>query len=170
MVAMIEFKGSHFEREVILWGVRWYVAYPISWGLPQVLGSPSDASIFRSVFDLGDRVAWILRLVKIGAEGEGRSVDVMEIHRPDHLGNIADLGLALDEMKRLLAALQQEVVAAQASDHAIRLGHDTASPLSPCRVSRERGWHRLAVTLSIDAGIGSATGASHSPHDLQNSG
>jgi putative transposase len=29
--AMIEFKGSHFEREVILWGVRWYVAYPISY-------------------------------------------------------------------------------------------------------------------------------------------
>ncbi|MGO9371590.1 MAG: hypothetical protein ACLQBD_05765, partial [Syntrophobacteraceae bacterium] len=27
----IEFKGSHFEREVILWGVRWYVAYPISY-------------------------------------------------------------------------------------------------------------------------------------------
>src|SRR5215831_2733663 len=30
-LAMIEFKGSHFEREVILWGVRWYVAYPISY-------------------------------------------------------------------------------------------------------------------------------------------
>lgn len=29
--AMIEFKGSHFEREVILWGIRWYVAYPISY-------------------------------------------------------------------------------------------------------------------------------------------
>jgi len=28
---MIEFKGSHFEQEVILWGVRWYVAYPISY-------------------------------------------------------------------------------------------------------------------------------------------
>lgn len=28
---MIKFKGSHFEREVILWGVRWYVAYPISY-------------------------------------------------------------------------------------------------------------------------------------------
>jgi putative transposase len=28
---MIEFKGSHFEREVILWGLRWYVAYPISY-------------------------------------------------------------------------------------------------------------------------------------------
>ena len=27
----IEFKGSHFERDVILWGVRWYVAFPISY-------------------------------------------------------------------------------------------------------------------------------------------
>jgi hypothetical protein len=27
----IAFKGSHFEREVILWGVRWYVAYPLSY-------------------------------------------------------------------------------------------------------------------------------------------
>jgi hypothetical protein len=60
-------------------------------GLPQVLGSPRHASIFRSVFDLGERVAWILGLVKIGAEGKGRSVDVMEIRRPAHLGNIADL-------------------------------------------------------------------------------
>jgi hypothetical protein len=69
---------------------------------------------------LGERVAWILRLVKIGAEGEGRSVDVMEIRRPDHLCNIADLGLALDETKRLLAALQQEIVAAQVRDHTVR--------------------------------------------------
>jgi putative transposase len=29
---MIDFKGSHFERDVILWGVRWYVAYQISTG------------------------------------------------------------------------------------------------------------------------------------------
>ena len=28
---MIDFKGSHFEREIILWGVRWYVAYPLSY-------------------------------------------------------------------------------------------------------------------------------------------
>ena len=27
----IEFKGSHFERDIILWGVRWYVAYPLSY-------------------------------------------------------------------------------------------------------------------------------------------
>ena len=30
---MINFKGSQFEREIILWGVRWYVAYPISGGV-----------------------------------------------------------------------------------------------------------------------------------------
>src|SRR3954469_2058711 len=28
---MIDFKGSHFEKEMILWGVRWYVASPISY-------------------------------------------------------------------------------------------------------------------------------------------
>jgi transposase-like protein len=28
---MIDFKRSHFEKEIILWGVRWYVAYPISY-------------------------------------------------------------------------------------------------------------------------------------------
>ena len=28
---MMEFKGSHFERAIILWGVCWYVAYPISY-------------------------------------------------------------------------------------------------------------------------------------------
>ena len=24
-------KGRHFEKEIILWGIRWYVAYPISY-------------------------------------------------------------------------------------------------------------------------------------------
>ena len=28
---MIEIKGSQFEQDIILWGVRWYVAYPISY-------------------------------------------------------------------------------------------------------------------------------------------
>ena len=28
---MIDFKVSQFEKEIILWGVRWYVAYPISY-------------------------------------------------------------------------------------------------------------------------------------------
>ncbi len=27
----IKFKGSHFERDAIRWGVRWYVAYPLSY-------------------------------------------------------------------------------------------------------------------------------------------
>jgi len=28
---MSDFKGNQFEREIVLWGVRWYVAYPISY-------------------------------------------------------------------------------------------------------------------------------------------
>jgi len=89
-------------------------------GLPQVLGSPRQAGIFRSVFDLGESVAWILRQVNIGTEGERRSRDVMEIERPDDISDIADLGLTLFETKRVLATLQQEIVAAQVRDHAVR--------------------------------------------------
>jgi hypothetical protein len=43
----------------------------------------------------GGRVAWIVRLVQIGGEGEGQATDVIEIDRPDDLGDIADLGLTL---------------------------------------------------------------------------
>jgi putative transposase len=28
---MMNFKGSQFEREIIMWAVRWYVAYPLSY-------------------------------------------------------------------------------------------------------------------------------------------
>jgi putative transposase len=26
---MIDFSGRHFEKAIIVWGVRWYVTYPI---------------------------------------------------------------------------------------------------------------------------------------------
>ncbi len=60
----------------------------------------------------GGCVAWMLRLVEIGAEGEGPCTDVMEIRRPDDLVDIANLGLTLAEAKLLLAGVQREIVAA----------------------------------------------------------
>ena len=36
----------------------------------------------------GERVAWIVRLVQISAEGEGQAMDVIEIDRPDDLGDM----------------------------------------------------------------------------------
>jgi len=62
----------------------------------------------------------MVRLVKIGAAGEGPCADVMEIHRPSNLVDIANLGLTLAEAKRLLAGVQREIVAAQARTHAVR--------------------------------------------------
>lgn len=62
----------------------------------------------------------MLRLVKIGVEGEGPCTDIMEVHRPDDLSDIADLGLSLSEAKQLLARVQQEIVAGQARDHTVR--------------------------------------------------
>jgi len=68
----------------------------------------------------GGCVAWKLRLVKTGAEGEGPCTDVMEINRPGDLADIANLGLTLSEVKRLLAGVRREIVAAQAREHAVR--------------------------------------------------
>jgi hypothetical protein len=65
-------------------------------------------------------VAWIVRLVETGSDGNGRSTDVMEIGKPDDLRDIANLGLSLAEAKQLQAAIQRELVAAQARDHAVR--------------------------------------------------
>lgn len=63
-------------------------------------------------------MGWVLRLVETGVEGQSRSFDVIEISRPDGLGDIANLGLTLAEGKRLLAGVQQGVVATQADDQA----------------------------------------------------
>ncbi len=65
-------------------------------------------------------MAWMLRLVKIGVEGEEPCTDIMEIRRPDDLVDIANLGLTLAEAKLLLAGVQREIVAAQARSHAVR--------------------------------------------------
>jgi hypothetical protein len=43
----------------------------------------------------------------------------MAISRPDGLGKIVNLGLTLAEAKRLLAQVQQQVVAVQAYHHAM---------------------------------------------------
>jgi hypothetical protein len=40
-------------------------------------------------FDLGWRVGRILRLVRTGADNGGHSTDVMEINKPEDLGDIA---------------------------------------------------------------------------------
>ena len=65
-------------------------------------------------------MGWILRLVKTGAEGDGKGMDIMEINKPDDLSDIADLGLSLAEAKLLLAGVQRDIVAAQARAHAVR--------------------------------------------------
>jgi hypothetical protein len=63
-------------------------------------------------------MGWVLRLGETGVDGQSRSFDVIEFSRAEGLGDIANLGLTLAEGKRLLAGVQQVVVAAQADDQA----------------------------------------------------
>src|SRR3954452_15575739 len=85
------------------------------------IGGTTAVGYFRArSLTEGGCVAWVLRLVEIGAEGEGSCADMVEISRPDGLVDIADLGLTLAEAKLVLAGVQREIVAAQARGHAVR--------------------------------------------------
>jgi hypothetical protein len=86
---------------------------------------------------------WVLRLVRTGVDGQSLSVDVMEFIRPDGLVDIAKLGLTLADGKQLLVQVQQEVVAAQAENHAM-LRPDCRSCGGRCHVKDWRP-HRIAT-------------------------
>jgi len=53
---MIDFKGSQFEREIILWGVRWYVAYPISYRQLEEMMGERGVSVDHSTLN-----RWVLK-------------------------------------------------------------------------------------------------------------
>ena len=86
---------------------------------------------------------WVLQLVETGTDSRTRGVDVLEISRPNDLGDIANLGLTLPEAKQLLARVQQAVVAAQAHDHAV-LRPDCSACGGKCHVKDWR-LHQIAT-------------------------
>jgi len=88
-------------------------------------------------------MGWVLRLVETGIDGQSRSSDVMEINRPDGLGDIGHLGLTLTEAKQLLARVQQGVVAAQTDKHG-RLRPNCRSCGGRCHV-KDRRPHQIAT-------------------------
>jgi hypothetical protein len=88
------------------------------------------------------RMEWMLCLVGMGIDGQSRSSDVMEISRPDGLGDIAKLGMTLSEAKQLLVRVQQQLVAEQANAHGM-CRPDCLACGRPCHV---KDWqpHRIA--------------------------
>jgi putative transposase len=57
---IIEFKDSHFEREVILWGVRWHVAYPISYRQLEEMMVERGVEVDHSTLN-----RWVLKYVPL---------------------------------------------------------------------------------------------------------
>ena len=49
---------------------------------------------------------WVLRLITTGDDARCLSTDLIEICRPEGLGDIANLGLTWAEAKQLLARVQ----------------------------------------------------------------
>ena len=82
---------------------------------------------------------WVLQLVETGTDSRTRSVDVLEISRPNDLGDIANLGLTLPEAKQLLARVQQAVVRKPAI---LRCCDRIARPAAVDATSRTGGFAR----------------------------
>jgi putative transposase len=57
---MIKFKGSHFERDVILWGIRWYVAYPISYRQVEEMMEERGVKVDHATLN-----RWVLKYVPL---------------------------------------------------------------------------------------------------------
>jgi len=57
---VIDFKGSHFERDIILWGVRWYVAYPISYRQLEEMMQERGVEVDHSTVN-----RWVLKYVPL---------------------------------------------------------------------------------------------------------
>ena len=53
---MTDFRGSHFEKEIILWGVRWYVAYPTSYRQLEEMMSERGVTVDHSTLN-----RWVLK-------------------------------------------------------------------------------------------------------------
>jgi hypothetical protein len=96
-------------------------ASPVGLGTAANLGVRVSERYFRVCYlTRGGRVAWIVRLVQIGGDGDEPFADVMTINRPDGLDDIANLGLSVADGKQVLAGLQQEIVAAQTRNHSVQ--------------------------------------------------
>ena len=52
----MNFKGSHFEKAIILWGVRWYVAYPISYRQLEEMMGERGVAVDHSTLN-----RWVIR-------------------------------------------------------------------------------------------------------------
>src|SRR3954467_2878812 len=116
---------------------------PGPWDRREIGGATAVGYVRVRSLTEGGCVAWVLRLVEIGAAGEERCADVMEISRPDSLDDIADLGLTLADARLVLAGVQQEIIAAQARVHAVRRP-ECRSCGTTCRVKDYRQ-HAIAT-------------------------
>ena len=135
---------------------------------------------------------WVLRLIMTGDDARCLSTDLVEICRPDGLGDIAKLGLTLREAKQLLASVQRAVVSGQADSHGLMRprcrscsgkchlkdwrGHCIATLFGevtvllprffvPCLQSHRDG-RVLAIAMPIDARAGPPAGSPLCPDEL----
>jgi hypothetical protein len=118
-----------------------FQALPDVRGLVQNWGCQCVPDIFAPV--LGPGAGRGVDFEVGGSWGRGSLRGIMEISKPDDLGDIVNLGLTLTEAKQLLARVQREISTAQAREHAVR------RPVCPCRdgICRVKDYRDHAVSM-----------------------
>jgi transposase-like protein len=79
---MVNFKGAHFEKDVILTCVRWYVAYPFSYCQLKELMPERGVSVDRSTIH-----RWVLKRARRHGTGTGSiAVGLSDMAAPPNAG------------------------------------------------------------------------------------
>jgi transposase-like protein len=74
---VIDFKGSHFEKEIILWGVRWYVAYPTSYRQLEEVMQERGVAVDHSTLN-----RWVIKYRDHSKLGAGEKAVTLGKSRP----------------------------------------------------------------------------------------
>jgi transposase-like protein len=65
----VSFKGAHFPPEVILMGVRWYVAYPLSTRHVEELVEERGVEVDHSTIN-----RWVIKVTKLATSENGTQI------------------------------------------------------------------------------------------------
>ena len=81
---MIDFKGSQVEKEIILGGVRWYGAYPISYRQLEEMMQERGVSVDHATLN-----RWVIKYAPEGGVPEvwlhiGKGLIFQNIHKPNN--------------------------------------------------------------------------------------
>jgi len=155
---MIGFKGRHFEKEIFLWGVRWYVAYPISYRqLEEIMGERGvivdHSTLNRWVIKYAPEIEkqfrrqqrpvgrrWRMDETYVRVKGEWKYL----YRAVDHEGQTSDFLLTPHRDKAAAAAFWHRAIRSQGLPEKITIGQSGSNTAAIRHYNRT---HKTAIVI-----------------------